>query len=254
MHLAANNTNHTKAPCAICGSHDHATHEHHHARNATHTNDTMAPCAICGSTDHATHEHHLAKHEDSKKVMTNATSLIHANKTMETKSAILHEKSVLEDLFAHLKINIGRFNKAESEDKTRTEKMKARLEARLKTAKAKLAMKNCSAFEHELLTNQTRQDEAELKYFSRDRDLGHQMFHGNLKMTHGLMSRVKTVLGIYNEAAEKGHVDAELLKKAQGMTLPKTFFLQMREEMKQNAQKYEMHLRQTEQLAATSQP
>jgi len=42
----------------------------------------------------------------------------------------------------------------------------------------------------------------------------HSMFHANLKMTHGLMSRVKTVIEAYKEVLAKGHISAKMAEDA----------------------------------------
>lgn len=167
----------------------------------------------------------------------------------EFKKAAKEEQDVLQDLFKHLKVNIASFNKQETHDKDKTEAIHKKLQARLKRDKATLAMKNISDFEHERLTNATRMEAHELEYWSRDRDLQHHMFHSNLKMTHGLMSRVKSVLEAYKEAFNKGHVDAHLLKKVHDMSPTKVAFLEMRKDVKERAHLYKVHLRLGMQIA-----
>lgn len=159
------------------------------------------------------------------------------------KQAVKQEQDVLQELFKHLKTNIAGFNKQETKDKDKTLAIRKRLEDRLKRDKAKLAMKNISDFERERLTNSTRMEEHELAYWTRDRDLQHHMFHSNLKMTHGLMSRVKSVLEAYKEAFAKGKIDPALMKKVRAMSPTKAAFLEMRKDVRERAHLYKVHLR-----------
>jgi len=159
------------------------------------------------------------------------------------KKAVKEEQDVLANLFKHLKVNIASFNKQETHDKDKTADIRKKLEARLKRDKDQLAMKNISDFERERLTNATRMEQHELEYWTRDRDLQHHMFHSNLKMTHGLMSRVKTVMEAYKEAFNKGHISPDLMKKVHSMSPSKAAFLQMRKDLKERAHTYKVHLR-----------
>merc|ERR1719313_1796519 len=159
------------------------------------------------------------------------------------KKAVQEEQDVLANLFKHLKVNIANFNKQETHDKDKTAAIRKRLEERLKKDKATLAMKNISDFERERLTNSTRMEEHELAYWTRDRDLQHHMFHSKLKMTHGLMSRVKSVLEAYKEAFSQGKIDPALMKKVQSMSPTKAAFLEMRKDVRERAHLYKVHLR-----------
>jgi len=159
------------------------------------------------------------------------------------KKAVKDEQDVLNNLFKHLKVNIANFNKQETKDKDKTASIRKRLEERLKRDKATLAMKNISDFERERLTNSTRMEQHELDYWNRDRDLQHHMFHSNLKMTHGLMSRVKTVIEAYKEAYSKGAINPDLMKKVHAMSPTKAAFLEMRKDVRERAHTYKVHLR-----------
>jgi len=161
----------------------------------------------------------------------------------EFKKQVKEESDVLANLFKHLKVNIAHFNKEESHDKDKTEDIRKRLEARFNKDKATLAMKNISDFEKERLTNATRMESHELEYWNRDRDLQHHMFHSNLKMTHGLMSRVKTVMEAYQQAFAKGKISANLMKNIHEMSPTKAAFLEMRKDVKERAHLYKVHLR-----------
>lgn len=167
----------------------------------------------------------------------------------EFKKAVAEEQDVLANLFKHLKVNIANFNKQETKDKDKTAAIRKRLEERLKKDKATLAMKNISDFERERLTNSTRMEQHELDYWNRDRDLQHHMFHSNLKMTHGLMSRVKTVIEAYKEVASKGKISGALMNKVHSMSPTKAAFLEMRKDVRERAHTYKVHLRLGLQIA-----
>jgi len=155
--------------------------------------------------------------------------------------AVKSEETVLEKLFKHLKSNIANFNKDEVNSKQVALRQIQRYTTQIKKEKAELQQKGISKFTHELLVNRTRTDTFELQYWSRDRSLGHQMFHSNLKMTHGLMSRVQTVISACKDAIAKGHVDKALWKKVQEQALPHEF-IQMRANVKHRAQQYYAHV------------
>lgn len=179
----------------------------------------------------------------AKMVAVNHTTHGHANHTAhghaaaEIKAKLQGEQSMLENLFKHLKGNIANFNKEEKKGKEDSEKLIEKLQARVKDEKSRLQKKGLSHFEHELLTNHTKMDEIELKYRLEDRKLGHQMFHTNLKLTHGLMARVKNVLEVYSDAIAKGHVDQELINKVKKEGSAQAF-VQIREELQKNTQLY----------------
>lgn len=84
------------------------------------------------------------------------------------------------------------------------------IEQRLEKEKEQLKSHKLSAFQNELLTNRTRSDEAALKFRKQDHVYQHNMFHANLKATHGLMSRVSGVLDAYKQALAAGRVDPNI--------------------------------------------
>jgi len=157
------------------------------------------------------------------------------------KAALAKEKSMLAGLLSHLKSNIMSFNKEEQKGKDDSEKMLQKLQKRLARDQQSLGNPKISAFEHVALVNQTRMEETEVKYWMQSRDNQHSMFHSNLKMTHGLMSHVKTVLEAYSMAISKGSVDPKLLKSVSSVALP-TAFVEMRRTFKNEAHEYRRHL------------
>lgn len=185
-----------------------------------------------------------AKKDDSVKPVMNKSSHVAAAsdlKVKKVKQVAQKQEAILETLFKHLKSNIVNLNKQESSAKEVAAKSIQRLQARLKADKAELQKKGLSAFEHERLVNRTRTDTFELQYWTRDRSLGHQMFHTNLKLQHGLMSRVHEVIAACKEAASKGRVDPEVMKKLHTQALPKAF-VEMQSTLKHKAQQYYAHV------------
>lgn len=166
-------------------------------------------------------------------------------------TALLHnEQRLLTDLFSHLKLNIKHFNEEEKSSKGQNSEVLKRLQDRLKRDQEKLKAGKLSKFEHEELVNRTRLEEHEVKYWSHGRELQHTLFHANLKLTHGLMARVKTVMEAYTQALSKGKVDPQLLKAMKGASLPKAF-VEMRAELKGAAKHDRLHLLAQAQLIAT---
>jgi len=174
-----------------------------------------------------------------------------AHRAAHVRKVVNEQKSLLENLFKHLKSNIVNLNKQENQAKQVAQKSIQRLQERLKKDKAELQKPNLSKFEHDRLVNRTRTDTFELQYWTRDRSLGHSMFHTNLKMQHGLMSRVKSVIAACKEAAVKGRIDPAMVKKLKAQALP-TAFVEMRSNLKHKAQQYYAHVLTARYMDATS--
>lgn len=146
------------------------------------------------------------------------------------------QQDVLQKLFAHLKSNIGKFNEREATHKVEQETSIKEMEARYAKDEALLKRTNGShTFEHDLLVNNTRSDKFELDYRKQERQLGHSMFHSNLKATHGLMSRITGVLDAYKQALATGHVDPSI-KEAMIKSLksPPKAFVETRQELRRS--------------------
>lgn len=186
-----------------------------------------------------------AKHPNSS-VALNAHGKDEANASSHAKlnrSSMLHQgQDMLTDLFAHMKKSIARLNKRETEGKDSNEKIVARLQAKYDQDRKKLNDTTLSAWEHELLVNRTQMDERELKYWETGRDIQHKMFHTNLKLTHSLMSRVKTVMEAYKQALAHGHIDAKVRKALEAATqsMPKAL-LESASELRREVSKVNQH-------------
>jgi len=137
-----------------------------------------------------------------------ATAAVVVNKT----STLKVQEEVLKNLLSHLKSSISKDNKEEEESKKHNQDMIERLKKRLESDRAKMNDTKLSARDRAMYANDTHLEERELQYWTRGRELQHGMYHANLKMTHGLMSRVKTVMQAYEEVLKTGHLDADMSK------------------------------------------
>lgn len=126
-----------------------------------------------------------------------------------TSAALKAEQDVLKKLLTRMKSSISRLNKGEGSSKSMSLNMTQRLSRRLEQDRARAHDPNLSAADRELYANRSRVEEDEMKYWSRGRELQHGMYHANIKMTHGLMARVKTVMDAYQAVLEKGHLSTE---------------------------------------------
>jgi len=155
----------------------------------------------------------------------NATKAQSVNSSMskERVEELKKQQSTLKALLTKLKSDIGGANKHETESKGENEKMLQRTQERLDQHRHELEQKNLTAWRREFITNQTKSEEKQVEYLTKGRELQHHMFHSNLKMSHGLMSRVKAVLDVYDGVMEKGKVDESTRKalEAVSSSLPK---------------------------------
>jgi len=183
---------------------------------------------------------------------TKSRDIANANHTELKQNATskLHEQqAALQNLFAHLKSNIAHLNKREVDGRQENQKVLDRLRQRLESDRARLNSTDLSPFNRELIMNRTQTEERELKYWTTGRSLQHNMFHANLKVTHGLMSRVKTVMQAYEEMLAKGRLDpplAQALHHAQA-SLPKVF-LELQTQVRHAVRNYGVHLQRGRRL------
>jgi len=161
-------------------------------------------------------------------------------------STLKLQQGKLGDLFSHLKSNIAEFNKREADQKKDSSVFAERLKKRLVEDKRRLNDPNStlSDFDHEMLVNRTRTEEHELKFWTTGRSLQHDMFHSNLKLTHGLMSRVKTIMDAYKQVMTTGKLDPKLTQVLHETSakLPKAL-LQKDERVKKDERKIVKHLK-----------
>jgi hypothetical protein len=176
----------------------------------------------------------------SKATSNSSAANLKANVTKNLKT----QQIKLDALFKHLKDNIANFNKREAEQKQDSTEYVKRLQERLDKDHKRLQDASLSDFDHEMLVNRTRMEERELKFWTRGRELQHDMFHSNLKLTHGLMSRVKTVMEAYQQMLSRGKVDSKLAK-ALHETLPPKAFIQREKRVRRDVRRLGKHLKLT---------
>lgn len=165
-------------------------------------------------------------------VVSAADALMHAKGHKGNVTGMLaKEQSALEGLFQKLKKNIVNFNTHDKTSKSESAAILDRLQKRLAQDKEKLKDPKLSAFQHEALVNRTGSEEREVHYWQSVIENGHRVFHANLKITHGLMKRVKEVMEAYQQALTKGHVDPKLMKQMSAASMPRAF-VQMRSELR----------------------
>jgi len=120
------------------------------------------------------------------------------------------QQDVLSKLFQHLKENVAKFNKRDKDGKAEADKAMNEIEQHLEKERELLKNPKLSAFNRELITNRTRSDESALAFRRQDHVYEHNVFHANLKATHGLMSRVSGVLDAYKQVLLTGHLDPNI--------------------------------------------
>jgi len=184
-----------------------------------------SPSAVAGFANNTHHNSSKAvapNQSQEVKASSNGSMVPKHNSSVNLKT----EQDALQKLFTHLKSNIASINKNEDSNKAHVKEVIERLQKRYQQDKDRLNSTNLSSFEHERLVNRTRSEEAELKYWSRSRELQHGMFHANLKMSHGLMSRVKQVMEAYKDVLTKGKLDPKVAQalKSVSASLPKALF------------------------------
>lgn len=200
------------------------------------------------------HSRHHAKHHATPKPAahvngtTNKTTIKH-EMSASGRAALEKEKSVLAGLMSKMKSNIMNFNKEEKKGKAEEDKMLEHIKERLAKGQAELKNPKLSAFEHAALVNQTTSEQLEVKYWTQGRDIQHSMFHSNLKMTHGLMSRVQTVIKAYQDALAHGKLDPKTLKDVKAISAQKSF-IEMTESLRTEATDYITHIKKAAELLA----
>jgi len=175
-----------------------------------------------------------------------SANALRGSKKLPTKlqSTLKTQQGKLGDLFSHLKANIANFNKREAEEKKDSQVYVERLKKRLKEDKKRLEDPKLSAFDREMLVNRTRTEEHEVKFWERGRELQHGMFHSNLKLTHGMMSRVKTVMEAYKQVMATGKLDPKLSQVLHetSASMPKAL-IQKEQVVKNDVRKLNKHLK-----------
>lgn len=183
------------------------------------------------TSHHSSKKHHAAaKNNNITSTSHTPQSAPHGKLSANTSKTLIEQRDTLKSLFAHLKADITRFNKEQAETKAGHDKVLKELNARLDHDRAQLNQSKPGTFEYDRLTNLTRAEVGEISYWRHGRQLQQSMFHANLKITHGLMSRSKAVMEAYTQALNTGHLDTatrDALRSAM-TSLPKALIVTKR--------------------------
>eukprot|EP00812_Abedinium_dasypus_P010978 NODE_4562_length_661_cov_316.377888.p2 GENE.NODE_4562_length_661_cov_316.377888~~NODE_4562_length_661_cov_316.377888.p2 ORF type:complete len:181 (+),score=73.52 NODE_4562_length_661_cov_316.377888:64-543(+) len=136
--------------------------------------------------------------------LSSSSKTANVGKQQVSASELREEKATLEKLYKQLKKQVVGLTKQDTQLKAKNQQNRQDAEKHLEHDREELRSGHLSAYEAAVLANQTQWEERELKYWSKDREFSHRSYHANLKVTHGLMSHVKDLLGAYDEAIEKG--------------------------------------------------
>lgn len=145
-------------------------------------------------------------------------ALLKAKVSESQRKLLMKQHEALKALLSNLKSSIKNLNKGETEGKEEGKLQVEKVKQRLEHEREELKQKNLTGFRRQLLVNRTRTDEKELEYWTRSRELQHGMFHANLKMTHGLMSKAHAVMEAYDSVMASGKLNADLAKALQAVS------------------------------------
>lgn len=128
---------------------------------------------------------------------------------LASKKTLRAQRSNLRNLLSKMKRDISRFNKNEADDQDSSDSHIKKIQKRLEQDKARLADPKLRPFMRELLQNRTKEEQRDIDFWSHGRKLQKRMYHSNIKITHGLMSRVKGVLQVFDQALVNGKISEE---------------------------------------------
>lgn len=83
------------------------------------------------------------------------------------------------------------------------------VQKRLEHDKARLTDPKLRPFMRRLLENRTKEEQRDIDFWLHSRTLQKRMFQANVKMSHGLMSRVKGVMQVFDQAIDNGTISEE---------------------------------------------
>eukprot|EP00933_Yihiella_yeosuensis_P032180 TRINITY_DN2575_c0_g1_i1.p2 TRINITY_DN2575_c0_g1~~TRINITY_DN2575_c0_g1_i1.p2 ORF type:complete len:175 (+),score=54.84 TRINITY_DN2575_c0_g1_i1:61-585(+) len=145
------------------------------------------------------------------------TAAAKSSKPLPEKDLKVQEEN-MKKLFAHLKDDISKYNKGEAQDKTTQEARIQELTKKIVEDHKQLEQKDLRPSLKELYVNRTREDERQLEYWKKGRDLEKKIYRTNLQATHGLMNGVKGVLEAYDGVLKGGKLTDEQVKKLEAVT------------------------------------
>jgi hypothetical protein len=148
-----------------------------------------------------------------------------AAKGLMGKAALAPMLGMLKGLYEESKQRISDQNVREEKSKKWFAGKEAEHKAKMASIEGKFQNHTLS---EEFRTNETRDENRYFNYWSRCRERQHRQFHTNLKIQHGMMTKVKGMIGTYEKALSPKANDQQAAKKQLGqMTgMPEIVFLQ----------------------------
>jgi len=148
-----------------------------------------------------------------------------AVKGLQGQAALAPMLAMLNGLYEESKERISQQNVREVKSKKWFLGKEAEHKAKLATIEAKFANHTLS---EEFRTNETRDETRYFNYWQRCRERQHRQFHTNLKIQHGMMTKVKNMVNMYEKALSPKAADQKQAKKQLGqMTgMPDIVFIQ----------------------------
>eukprot|EP00746_Dinoflagellata_sp_MGD_P164461 gnl/MRDRNA2_/MRDRNA2_93094_c0_seq1.p1 gnl/MRDRNA2_/MRDRNA2_93094_c0~~gnl/MRDRNA2_/MRDRNA2_93094_c0_seq1.p1 ORF type:complete len:302 (+),score=97.27 gnl/MRDRNA2_/MRDRNA2_93094_c0_seq1:79-984(+) len=130
---------------------------------------------------------------------------------------------MLKSMYDDEKKRIGELNKKEAESKERFAKQQAEFNAKTKSIKDR---HDAHKLNDEFFHNETVDANRAFKYWEGVRSRNHRQFHNALKITHGMMQRMKEMISKYEAAMT---MKTEDKKPAAPVEAPEVVLLQQRE-------------------------
>uniref|UniRef100_A0A7S2N7A9 Uncharacterized protein n=1 Tax=Alexandrium andersonii TaxID=327968 RepID=A0A7S2N7A9_9DINO len=147
------------------------------------------------------------------------------NLNPKTTAELAPALAMLKALYEDGKERITQLNAREKQSKQRYEDMKKQHDTRLATIEARFKNGTLSAEFHK---NETRDEMRIWNYWERVRERQHRQFHTSLKIQHGTMSKVKTMIDMYEKTMSGKASEAEVQKDLAKVTgaMPEVVLLQ----------------------------
>eukprot|EP00930_Biecheleria_cincta_P093110 TRINITY_DN8326_c0_g1_i2.p1 TRINITY_DN8326_c0_g1~~TRINITY_DN8326_c0_g1_i2.p1 ORF type:complete len:236 (-),score=79.90 TRINITY_DN8326_c0_g1_i2:70-777(-) len=128
-------------------------------------------------------------------------------KPMKTKTDLLPALAMLKGLYEDGKDRIGKLNSREEESKTRFADQQKHHDEKLATIEGKFKSKHLSKAFHD---DELKDEKRIFSYWTRVRARQHRQFLSAVKIQHGTMKRVSTMIDLYEKALAGKTPDAEI--------------------------------------------
>merc|ERR1719253_1358650 len=129
--------------------------------------------------------------------------------------------AMLKGLYEDSKDRISALNVREQKSKAHFAEQEKEHTARIAKIEARFSNHTTHRISQEFHTNETRNENRMFNYWSHCRERQHKQFHTSLKIQHGMMQRVKTMINMYEKTmtggdGAKAKVQKELARMAGG--------------------------------------